>query len=340
MAESKITIDWKRQVKETLLISLIGIPWAFLMCPDCGEHMHIAMIISASIWVALWKGNEVVSFFIDLKYQWLNDPVKRLIWGILGHSVFSSIAVLVIIKSYENFLNISTGNVWYTVLLGIGVTILMTLILQSREFLINWKNLAIESERIKKEAITAKYETLKNQVNPHFLFNSFNTLSNLVFEDQELAARFIKKLSEVYRYVLEVRNKELISLKEELDFVKSYVFLQKIRHENALIYEEDISGEKSIQVPPMSLQMLVENAIKHNIVSEDQPLTIKIYSKNKHLVVENNLQIKNIIKEEGSGVGLENIKARYQFLSGSPISVDESHGKFIVKLPLIDAEKK
>jgi len=331
-------INWRKQLKETFLIALIGIPWGYLMCPNCGRHMPLAMVISGSVWVALWKGNEVVSYFIDKKYQWLTAPVKRLIWGVIGHSLYSTVAVFTILTAYEEFFNISTGDIWQTVIISIVVTILVTLILQSREFLINWKKLVIDSERIKKEAAIAKYETLKNQVNPHFLFNSFNTLTNLVFEDQELSAKFIKKLSDVYRYVLEARDKELVTLQAELDFVSDYVFLQKIRHEKGLIFEVTGTPTNEDHVPPMALQMLVENAIKHNIIAQDEPLSITINLTDDQMEVTNNLQVKNIIKENSNGVGLTNIKARYEFLTETPVTVDKTNGQFKVTLPIIKSK--
>lgn len=333
-----VKINWKKELKETFLIALVGIPWGYLMCPGCGSHMPLAMIISGSIWVALWKGNEVVSFVIDLKYQWLKQPILRMIWGVVGHSIYTSIAILLIMRAYEYYLDINIGSLKQTIIIGIGVTIVMTLILQSREFLINWKKLAIDSERIKKEAAIAKYETLKNQVNPHFLFNSFNTLTNLVFEDQELAAKFIKKLSDVYRYVLEARDKELVALQDELEFVSDYVFLQKIRHENGLNYEVSGAASPHDQIPPMALQMLVENAIKHNVIAKDEPLSITINLTDEQIEVSNNLQVKNIIKEDSNGVGLSNIKARYEFLTETPVTVDKSNGQFTVTLPMITSK--
>jgi sensor histidine kinase YesM len=237
--KSQKVYSWKKELKEIFLISLIGIPWGYFMCRECG-HLLYSMIVSASIWIVLWKGNDYLSYYMDLKYQWLKHPVHRLVLGIIGHTVLTTLAIIGIFYFYQFFMNISIGNIQSLILIGIGVTFIMTIILQSVQFLISWRQLAVESERMNKEMISAKYEALKNQVNPHFLFNSFNVLTNLVYEDQDTAAKFIKKLSDVYRYVLDSREKELVSLKEEMNFVKSYIFLQKMRHNEGLNIEIDI----------------------------------------------------------------------------------------------------
>jgi len=328
------SFSWRRELKESALIALIGIPWGYMMCPQCDSKMY-AIIISANIWVVLWKGNQLTGYYMDQWYDWLKQPVHRLVIGVLGHAAFTALAILGIYYFYNLFFDLYLGNLNITLLLAIGVTFLVSAFLYGREFLIAWKQLAIDSERMKKEAITAKYESLKNQVNPHFLFNSFNVLTNLVYEDQDVAAKFIKKLSDVYRYVLEARNKELVSLEEELKFVEAYIFLQKIRHADSLKFQKKLDGVNGVKVAPMALQMLVENSIKHNIVAENQPLTIHLYTEGDYIYVRNTLQKKNIIKEAGSGIGLSNIKARYEFLSEVPVDVQEENNEFKVGLPLI-----
>lgn len=328
------TFSWKRELKESVLIALIGIPWGYLMCLECTTKFY-AIIISATVWVVLWKGNQLTGHYMDQWYDWLKQPVHRLVIGILGHAAFTTVAIFGIYQFYSFIFDLYLGNIKLTLIIAIGVTFLVSSILYGREFLIAWKQLAIDSERMKKEAITAKYESLKNQVNPHFLFNSFNVLTNLVYEDQDVAAKFIKKLSEVYRYVLEARNKELVSLDEELKFVEAYIFLQKIRHSDSLKYEKNLKNINGAKVAPMALQMLVENSIKHNIVAENQPLTIHLYTEGDYIYVRNPLQKKNIIKEAGSGIGLSNIRSRYEFLSQTPVIIQEENNEFIVGLPLI-----
>ncbi len=201
--------------------------------------------------------------------------------------------------------------------------------------LYKWRFSLAELERFKIENAEFKFEMLRNQVNPHFLFNSLNTISSLIYENQDIAAEYIRKLSRVYRYVLEQKEKELIKLKTELDFIKAYIYLYELRFTNMLTFEISISDESNdCFIAPMTLQMLIENAVKHNIVSKKKPLTIKISSTDKYLLVSNNLQKKQI-KEYSSELGLKNIKNRYAFISDKEVIVEETNECFSVKIPLI-----
>ncbi|NMM48582.1 sensor histidine kinase [Marinigracilibium pacificum] len=325
--------NFKKELKEIFLISLIGIPFAYIMCPSCG-YMIYRVAISSIFWVFLWKGNQFLSALLDLKISWVDKPLVRAITGVIGHTLLTAFIVTAIIKGASLF-GINIENNLETVIISIGITLVMTLILYSREFLFSWKQAAIDKERMQKEIISAKYETLKNQVNPHFLFNSLNTLTNLVYENQDTAAKFISKLSKVYRYVIEVRDKELVDIKDEISFVDSYIFLQKIRHEGSLELIKDLPLNPGEMIPPLSIQLLIENAIKHNILSEDSPLLIKVYKENDCIVVENNIQLKNIIDNSSTGVGLENIKSRYQYLTKKPVIISNDNSIFRIELPII-----
>jgi LytS/YehU family sensor histidine kinase len=158
-----------------------------------------------------------------------------------------------------------------------------------------------------------------------------------VYEDQGKAAKFIKQLSEVYRYVLDTREKEIVPLSDELKFLNAYLFLQNIRFENNLITRVDINGLDTY-VAPLSIQMLFENAIKHNVISKELPLEIKLYHEEKFLVIENSLQPKEVSLEDSNGMGLENIKSRYSFLSDHPVEIEKKETLFQVKLPMLQNE--
>jgi LytS/YehU family sensor histidine kinase len=213
------------------------------------------------------------------------------------------------------------------------ITIIISLILHSREFLLRGRQATLDKEIHQKESIRARYETLKSQVSPHFLFNSLNALTNLVYEDQDKAVKFIKQLSEVYRYVLDTRDKEVVTLEEERKFLRSYLFLQQIRFGDKLKLKVELDGIQTL-VAPLVLQMLVENAIKHNVVSEADPLHIRIFSQDGYIVVENDLQRKSALVNDSPRLGLDNIAKRYEFLSDKKVEVIQN-GKFIVKLPII-----
>jgi len=196
----------------------------------------------------------------------------------------------------------------------------------------------VEAERFKKESAEAQFDALRNQVNPHFLFNSFNVLSNLVYSDPDKASHFIQGLSQVYRYLLKNKNNKLVKLEEELRFLDAYEYLMKTRFQDNLNIDRSISeNSKTRYLPPAALQLLIENAVKHNEVSKKSPLFISVYNQNGHLVVENNIQPKEE-KEESSKVGLENIRKRYSFLSEEHPVIVNVNGKFSVKLPLIEVE--
>ena len=200
----------------------------------------------------------------------------------------------------------------------------------------NWIKAIENNEELKRENLLAKYEALKNQVNPHFLFNSLNTLSGVVEQKPELATNFIKKLSDIYRYVLEQNDKELVSLQDEMKFVEDYIFLSRMRFGKALIFISDLPADNTIQIVPLGLQMLVENAIKHNIIADDMPLKIEIGIEGDFVVVRNNIQKKKTIISDKNPLGLDNLKKRYTYFSGLSVEVIESESEFIVKLPIIE----
>ena len=192
-----------------------------------------------------------------------------------------------------------------------------------------------EKEQAKQAQIRSELAGLRNQVNPHFLFNSMNTLMNIVVEDQQLAVNFLKKLSKVYRYVLENREAQTIPLSQELDFIHSYVFLQKERFKGSLEVDIDIGDNYLEQhIIPLSLQILFENAIKHNIISRKKPLLIEVVVNNGKLMIRNNLQQKEQVMDS-TKVGLENIRTRYRFFTEETVDVKEDNEYFAVAIPLL-----
>ena len=189
---------------------------------------------------------------------------------------------------------------------------------------------------LKTESLNAQLNALKTQVNPHFLFNNLNTLSAVIPENPKLAVDFVQQLSKVYRHILEVRDHKTISLEEELEVMKAYAFLLQTRFGANLHVHIDIPPEKlQRKIVPLSLQILMENAIKHNIVSSEKPLRIHVSSVDGQLIVSNNLQKKNQFPES-TGIGLDNIRNRYRLLSESPVEVRESISEFIVSIPLLE----
>jgi len=282
------------------------------------------------LWMLLWGGNRLLGRYLDKNISWTLFPLKRFIIGVSVTVLYTSLVIVGMIRLYSFFLVGSTASVIFSLI----VTLLISLFLHSRVFLLSWREAAKDAEKLQKESVIAKYESLKNQVNPHFLFNSLNALTNLVYEDQEKAVKFIKQLSEVYRYVLDTRSREVVDMNEELQFLESYLFLQKIRFGGNLKIEINITTLKS-KVAPLALQMLIENAIKHNVVSSENPLVVRIIEHDGFIRVENNLQKKMSLDKDSSKLGLENICKRYEFLSDKKVEIVKSDNKFTVTLPVI-----
>lgn len=294
------------------------------------------------IGISLWKGNEFLGRYMGHKFAWSENPKKAFVksmilllgYGLLVCTIYPAlfykfVLKLSIIKHIYILISIA--------LLSVIADYIIISVFYINRILNYWKKSIENEERLKRENVIAQYETLKNQVNPHFLFNSLNTISTLVSKNLDVAEKFIKQLSEVYRYVLEFKDKEVVDVKTELKFIDSYLYLQKIRFGDNLEIKNNIkTGD--FYVAPLTIQILVENAIKHNVISDDKPLTIELYNEESYIVIENTLQKKKIL-ESKEKIGLNNVKSRYEVLSDKPVIVEESDNKFIVKVPVIYSSK-
>jgi sensor histidine kinase YesM len=200
-------------------------------------------------------------------------------------------------------------------------------------FFMEWNSSLKREQKLREEKLIFQYETLKNQVNPHFLFNSLNTLSSLVAKDADLSEKFIHKLSSIYRYILENRDVDFINLTREIQFVKDYFFLQKIRDDGKIELELPSTNMKDFEILPISIQLLVENALKHNSATKDKPLKIRIALEGDLVVVQNNLQPKTQVNGS-SKVGLKNLRERIELVMGRKVFIEPSKDSFIVKVPV------
>lgn len=296
------------------------------------------IIYGALLGWTIWKGNQLVGLYFEYKMPWEKNPTKTFIYRITCSVIFTAIDIVIVsylIYTYIYKINVF-DNIWRLAnyaLVAFVIAMLVTTIIYLYHFFISWRESVIQKEKYKRDALSMQYETLKSYVNPHFLFNSLSVLSSLVEKDTQKSQLFIKQLSDIYRYVLEQKDKELVPLKVEYDFVKSFIDLNRIRHGENL--KVDINIEKfDGYIIPLSLQMLVENALKHNVVSEEEPLNISILRENDYVVVQNNLQIRKTISDTG-GIGLDTIQKRYEMLSSHPLIVDNNNGFFTVKVPII-----
>lgn len=294
-----------------------------------------AILIGVLILEMMYLANR----YLNRHWEWNKNPYKRYFyqWGIsVGISVWVAFVLRWLYKlSLSSFYYVSLmDEIILLVLLLLGVSIIVTVELSL--FLLNkWRFSLAELERFKKENAEFQFETLRSQVNPHFLFNSLNTLSSLIYIDKDKASKFIRELSDVYRYILEHRGKEMVSLDREIAIAKSYLYLLSLRFDRNLKVEIRVEeNTENWNIAPLTLQLLIENAVKHNIVSAAKPLAIVIEVKAGFLTVKNNLQKKDS-KEYSSELGLKNIVSRYTYLTDKKVEIHESEKEFLVKIPLI-----
>lgn len=303
------------------------------------EMFLYSSVNSVLVGGAFMIGLTVMIVTLDKKLPWLHFPLKRLVVQTLVTIGFS-LAIILITVFLNGLLTheqLTTGYFldrgFFMVKIAFAFIVTGSLVSNAVMFFKNWKEAAIQQEKLKREQLALQYETLKGQVSPHFLFNTLNSLTSLISSNPEKAIDFVKKLSEVYRYVLDQKNQELVALDTELKFVESYVFLQQIRFGANLDVEINV-GLRNFRVIPLSVQMLVENAIKHNEISDRKPLQIRIFAADdQYLMVENRIQKKN--GTEGTGSGLENIKSQYSFFTDRKVIISENSGNFIAAIPLL-----
>jgi hypothetical protein len=289
----------------------------------------------------LYYSNAVIFIKLDDIYQTDRFSRNRIVIGFALSFIISVIVIFllrivedVVIEgnSIQQFLaNEKPSNY----IISIIITFVVTLAIHAIYFYKAYQENKVKEQKIIAGTASAQFESLKNQIDPHFLFNSLNVLSSLIEENPESAQKFTTSLSKVYRYVLEQKDKELVSVAEELKFAKTYMNLLKMRFENSITFEipEGFDNEEA-KVVPLSLQLLLENCIKHNVVSEAKPLHVKISIENNQLVVTNNLQKKEVLSGR-KGVGLQNIVNRYAILTKRTVLVEENEQEFKIFLPIL-----
>lgn len=309
------------------------------------ESFGISLIWGTTVWVTQAVGNSAVFHYLDLKLPWRNGMLKRAIANIIGVGTYSATAYLIVqfIMFSIFYSDTSITEIWnqsiqstpITVTISFSISFLLTLIGFGKAMI----ETEVEKEKLQTEMMRYKYESLRNQINPHFLFNSFNVLSELVYEDQKLAVKFIHQLSDLYRYVLDVKDKELIPLKDELKFIDAFSFLLKIRFENRVEFHIEVNHTEDEFIVPMALQLLIENCIKHNEATSNNPLIIRVTREVDCIKVSNNLQPKQT-EESSTKIGLHNLKERYAFFDTKEIIVKETENEYSVCIPILKVSDK
>ncbi|WP_229712610.1 sensor histidine kinase [Marivirga lumbricoides] len=342
-----------KRIRKFIFLNL-GIAFVLMVmfCPKCFLSWEgVVELIPDFIFSFLMSstlsfGGFMVESYFDKKMSWIKFPVKRLLLTVTTYLLYSFIAsylltavFTILINDAETIRKIDWVKMMDNTILPVIVALIIITIFTARSWLYEWRNAAIETEQLRSERLAGQYQSLKDQLNPHFLFNSLNVLSSLVYESADQSAAFIQQLSKIYRYVLDVQQEELVPLSREVEFAKNYLSLQKLRFDDSLTYTISISTMQGYYLPPLSLQLLLENAIKHNVISNKNPLQITIKQEGESLEVSNNFQPKQTKEIESSGIGLENIKKRYELLSDRAPQIREIEKAYIVILPLLKVEK-
>jgi hypothetical protein len=331
-------------------ISLVCVSVALLFAPPPWRDPKayaVSLAMTFSYAAGLWFANAYTADVLNLRTGWSEQPIRRLLLTV-GTSFLASLVVIV-----------GVGEGWSVLLfhrpLGDSVrhhflaqaafplltTVVVSLFMHSRSFLLAWREAIVRAERLEKESAVARLDSLRRQVDPHFLFNSLNALTSLVEEnDPARAVRFIRQLSQVYRYVLDSQSQELVPLSDELKFAEAYIFLQKTRLDEALQVELALPPAADLgafYLPPLALQLLLENALKHNTAYQADPLRLHVAvdAAAATLTVRNTLRPRRLAADETSGRGLANLRARYGFLTERPVAAGPVAGEFVVTLPLL-----
>lgn len=290
----------------------------------------------------IWELNRYVSLRLSSIQGWVGRKIHPLIILFvcsLLNVVFASVISLGLLYAVlQNQIAASADHLILVLAFGFRVNLFLNCLNAIYFFMDRLKKSELKAAQLEKVTIEAQFEALRSQINPHFLFNCFNALSTLVYKDAETSAKFIAQLSKVYRYLLFNQEKKIVPLHEELEFIAAYLFLLKIRFGDSLSIESNISVDvNKYFIAPASLQMLIENAIKHNVVSSKSKLKIRITTINSTIEVANTLREKDV-KEESAFIGLKNIQKRYEFLSDTPVVIEKTEDTFKVKLPLLQLE--
>ncbi|WP_330744771.1 2TM domain-containing protein [Chryseobacterium sp. CP-77] len=341
----------KRKYLKTLLWTSLGTTLFFFLFFNDEKTLQtflITLLLSTMYSFVLGFGNGFINEFLNRKFPWSEATRTRAILSII--SIIIGNFILVYFCNYMNYVVIqktATTEVFFSSKYGvtnwfmINIALLISAFLHAKGFMEELKKTSkkevVEQKLIAKSA-NAQFESLKNQLDPHFLFNSLNVLSSLIDENPRQAQKFTASMSKIYRYVLEQKDKELVTVEDEIEFARTYCELLKTRFEDSVDFTFDVAQEDYQKyVVPLALQLLLENCIKHNFATSSKPLVIRIFSDGNTLCIENNLQVREQIKES-SGIGLANIVQRYSLITERNVFIEKSEDHFKVKLPMLMAK--
>lgn len=301
----------------------------------------VAYPIIYLIGIISWRLHYVYDYFLIIRYPSLSQTRKRVFYKFAVNFLVMTPSVLLILFIFHAFeiygYQIQENDLKYGYLVGLGVNIIFESLWEVIYIIEKVKEAVAEKERIEQLQLQQEFDVLKEKVNPHFLFNSFNTLSSLITEDKNQAEKFLDELSKVYRYLLRNNESEMSTVEEEARFIRSYARLLQTRYGDG--FRLDIQIDPSYldkEIPSLSLQLLVENAVKHNIISKQQPVNVLISSTPPgYLTVVNNLRRKAKSSVDSTGIGLANIREKYRLLHRHDVVVEETKDQFKVTIPVL-----
>lgn len=298
------------------------------------------LVISFYFIVFLGYLNFKYSHWIDKYLSWGRYSVPRLTFTFSLIIVVSFFSTVLLVIALDVLWGLSVAYfklAFWSLMLGVIMTLsFIYTIEEAFRFMWRVSQLSLQVEKRKNEQTTSKLEALKKQINPHFLFNCFNVLAELVHIDSEKSDEFITEMGKIYRYILDQKKDFVVTLGQELEFIQSFIFLQQIRFDKNLIFKMNI-GETSLEyfIPPLTLELLVENAIKHNQITVNSPLIIELIAEGRVLMVKNNYQPRQT-DIPSTQIGLKNLKEQYQLISGQTPEFFIENGSYIAKIPLLN----
>jgi sensor histidine kinase YesM len=339
--------------KDYLVLGMVILPFTLLMNATIFGTLYfsgwaIFLLATAITGIAFCIDFTVcgyIAILIKKRFPDEKDGSRKLTGMILTFLMVTGLFLLLLFKGYElihfyGYTFNEKGFIWAYVVLGI-INIFLTLLFEGIAHFENWKANLSETEALKKNYQQSQLMGLKSQVNPHFLFNSLNSLSSLIHDNEEEAEKFLDEMTKVYRYMLRNEEDQLVPVSTELRFLDAYSYLLQTRYGEGLQLQMRVdAADREKEIPPLSLQVLIENAFSQNTISKTSPLIIEIFSENEQLVVKNNIQPKIVKDVMDYETGLDNLVKKYQLLNRSSVAIDTTTTHRTIRLPLLTKHKE
>lgn len=324
-----------------VLLLLSGV--LYYMLSSVQYYYTVAIVWIFTVLILLWYGNLWIFNALDKKMPWLGRTSQRFFLQMFVSVLFSLACINITFYLFKLQTSSAPDLAQVLVLNVYGLLFIIPVLSVnfSAYFVSQWKQANRQSDELREENLRSQLNSLRMQLDPHFLFNNLNVLSSLIEKDQGTASHFLDKFADVYRYVLQYKKEDLVPLVTELDFVDAYIYLLKQRFGEQLQVSMKVPAEfsDSYYLPPLILQLLFENALKHNSIAGDQPFLIDVYVEKQALIVRNTLRPRlNAVPSAVGGTGLDSIRRRYEFLSDLNIDITINESFFIVSLPLLEID--